>query len=361
MMLTLSLQSGLAQTPEYQIDGMTFGMPEAQVSNEPYDGAPVVGEYLTQLPHLKPLEYEGNRHHEVRLDVMVQEIEVAPGVRYRAWTFGGSVPGPVLHVREGDRVTFTMTNRSNEEVSLTEPGMEGSPFLEQVQANDYQKSAPAMMPMPHSMDFHSGTVAKDDKWRSIAPGQTITFDWVANYAGTYIYHCGTPSVLMHTAMGQHGVVVVSPKEGFPTDEQVDHEYVIVQNEYYLRKGTGDLYMYDNEAARNRNPSHVVFNGHLNALHDQPLEAKPGERVRLHVSNNGPSGTSSFHVIGAIFDRVFYEGHPFNEWRGMQTVLLGASNSAVVEFIVPEEGKYILVDHEFADAERGATGTLIAKP
>ncbi|MGM0506564.1 MAG: multicopper oxidase domain-containing protein [Bacteroidota bacterium] len=361
MLLWGTLQYSQAQTPEYEIDGMTFGMPEAQVTDDDYDGPPVVGEYLTQLPNLKPLDYEGNKHHEVRIDVMVQEIEVAPGVSYRAWTFGGAVPGPVLHVREGDRITFVMKNRSNEEVSLTEPGLEGSPFLDQVRDNDYQKNAPAMMPMPHSMDFHSGTVAKDDKWRSIAPGQTITFDWVANYAGTYIYHCGTPSVLMHTAMGQHGVVVVSPKEGFPTDEQVDHEYVVVQSEYYLKKGTGDLYQYDNEAARNRNPSHVVFNGHLNALHDAPLEAKAGERVRLHVSNNGPSGTSSFHVIGAIFDRVFYEGHPFNEWRGMQTVLLGASNSAAVEFIVPEAGKYVLVDHEFADAERGATGTLVAKP
>ncbi len=377
-----------AQSTEFTLDGMTFGMPEAEVFTEDYDGPPVVGEYVTMLPHLAELDYEGNKHHDIRLDTFVQEMEVANGVRYRAWTFGGMVPGPVIHVREGDRITFTMKNRSDEEVRINEPvsqllqnaeteagpsGVEidyevnneaqeyASPYLEQVNENNYMKSAPAIMPMPHSMDFHSGTVAKDDKWRTIGPGETIKFDWVANYPGTYIYHCGTPSVLMHTAMGQHGVVVVSPKDGYDTDEKVDHEYVVVQSEYYLKKGDGELYQYDFEAAQNKNASHVTFNGHQTILHDQPLQANEGERVRIHFSNNGPSLTSSFHVIGAIFDKVWMEGHPHNEMRGMQTVLLGASNSATVEFIVPEEGSYILIDHEFADAEKGATGTLKAGP
>ncbi|MEX2603656.1 MAG: multicopper oxidase domain-containing protein, partial [Gracilimonas sp.] len=348
-----------AQTEEYTLDGMTFGMPEAEVYTEDYDGSPVVGEYVTMLPDLAPLDYEGNKHHEVRIDILVQEIEVAEGVRYQAWTFGGTVPGPVLHVREGDRITFVMKNRSDEEVTITEPNKGGSPFMKQVAENPYQKNSSAIMPMPHSMDFHAGTVAKDDKWRTIGPGETIKFDWIANYAGSYIYHCGTPSVLMHTAMGQQGVVVVSPKAGYTDEYEVDREYVIVQSEYYLTKGSGDLYQYDFEAASGNNPSHVVFNGHQTILHDQPLKANAGERVRFHVSNNGPSGTSSFHVIGGIFDRVWLEGHPFNEMRGMQTVLLGASSSATIDMIVPEEGKYILIDHEFVDAEKGATGTLKA--
>jgi len=350
-----------AQTEEYQIDGMTFGMPEAKVYTEDYDGSPVVGEYVTQLPNLAKLDYEGNKHHKVRIDIIVQEIEVAEGVRYQAWTFGGTVPGPVLHVREGDRITFVMKNRSDEEVTITDPAKGGSPFMNQVAKNPYQKNSEAIMPMPHSMDFHAGTVAKDDKWRTIGPGETIEFDWVANYAGTYIYHCGTPSVLMHTAMGQHGVVVVSPKEGYTNDYEVDREYVVVQSEYYLTKGEGDLYQFDFDGAYNNNPSHVVFNGHQTILHDQPLKANAGERVRFHFSNNGPSGTSSFHVIGGIFDRVWLEGHPANEMRGMQTVLVGASGSATLDMIVPEEGKYILIDHEFVDAEKGATGTLKAGP
>jgi len=361
LLVLLGVSRASAQSQEYTMDNMTFGMPEAEVFTEDYHGPPVVGDYFTMLPNLAPLDYEGNKHHEVRLDAMIQEIEVANGVRYRAWTFGGTVPGPTLHVREGDRITFTMKNRSDEEVVITEPGSEASPYMQQIAGNNFMDAKPGIMPMPHSMDFHAGTVAKDDKWRTIAPGETIKFDWIANYPGTYIYHCGTPSVLMHTSMGQHGVVVVSPKDGYPTDYEVDREYVVVQSEYYLKKGTGDLYQYDFEAAQSKNPSHVVFNGHQTILHDQPLEANAGERVRIHFSNNGPSGTSSFHVIGAIFDRVWLEGHPQNEMRGMQTVLLGASGSATMDLIVPEEGKYILIDHEFADAEKGATGTLKAGP
>lgn len=345
---------------EFVIDGMVFGMPKAKVYTEDYQGPAVIGEYVTALPNLKKLDYRGNREHQVRMDVFAQQIEVAPGQNFAAWSFGGSVPGPTLHVREGDRVVFTMKNRSDEEVSVTNPVKGGAPYFQQLQANLYQNNKPIISPMPHSMDFHSGTVAADDKWQSIAPGETIQFEWVANYPGVYMYHCGTPSVLMHTAMGQYGAVVVSPKNGYPTDKKVDHEYVIVQSEFYLEKFENN-YIYNHDAAMARNPSHVTFNGHVSALSDAPLKANAGDRVRIYMLNAGPSGTSSFHVIGAIFDRVWYEGNIENEWRGMQTVLLGASNSAVMEFIVPEAGVYKLVDHEFADAERGAAGALVAGP
>jgi nitrite reductase (NO-forming) len=359
--------AGCSQAPttqlkegEFMIDGKIFGLAEAEVFTEDYAGPPVVGDYVTALPFLKPLDYKGNKTHEVRIDTFSQIVEVAPGVSFNAWTYGGTVPGPTLHVREGDRVVFTMKNRSDEEVVVTHPVKGMGPFYDQLQSNLYQKNRPSTSPMPHSMDFHSGTVAADDKWRTIAPGETIRFEWVANYPGVYMYHCGTPSVLMHTAMGQYGAVVVSPRNGFPTDDKVDHEFVIVQSEFYLEQA-GDTYIYNHQAAMARDASHVVFNGHVNALVDSPLRVQEGDRVRLYVLNAGPSGTSSFHVIGAILDRVWYEGNVENEWRGMQTVLLGASNSAVMEFIVPEAGVYKLVDHEFADAERGAAGAMIATP
>ena len=347
----LCVVAGAASAEEYTLDGKVYGLAEARVYSEDYNGPPVVGDYLSNLPALAPLDYSGNRTHHVRLDTFAQEVEIAPRKRYVAWTFGGSAPGPVLHVREGDRVVFTMKNRSDEEVAISGP-----------LKNALQQGTPARAPMPHSMDFHSGTVAASDKWRTIAPGQTIQFEWVANYPGVYMYHCGTPSVLMHASMGQYGAVIVSPKEGYPTDADVDHEYVLVQSEFYIAPNpNGGLMRYDHAAAAARRPTVVAFNGHVNALHTNPLKANAGDRVRLYVLNAGPSGTSSFHVIGAIFDRVWYEGNLFNEMRGMQTVLLGASNGAVIEFIVPEPGSYKIVDHEFADAELGASGTLKAGP
>jgi len=364
-----------ATVPQFQVDGRTFGMPEAQIFEDSYSGPPVVGEYVTMLPNLAPLP-PGNRTHKVRFDVVAREIEIAPDIRYRAWTFGGTVPGPVLHVREGDRVEFTMKNRSAEVVAITAPQPSGSPYLESLAALDPQKAKPIAQPMRHSMDFHAGTVAASDKWRGIEPGQAIQFQWIANYPGVYLYHCGTPPILQHMSQGQYGVVVVSPREGYPTDAGVDREYVVVQSEFYLKeaeaqahegdqtefKAVGEvLYELDLDAAMNKRPSAVVFNGHQRSLIDAPLTAAPGERVRLYVLNVGPNDTSSFHIVGVIFDRVWYEGNPKNDWHGMQTVLFGASNGAVLEFVVPEAGDYVIVDHEFADAHKGALGRITAGP
>jgi nitrite reductase (NO-forming) len=241
-----------------------------------------------------------------------------------------------------------MRNRSGEKVSVTSPDKSDAPFLAQIAAN-HQKPLPMIRPIHHSIDFHAATVAADDKWRMIMPGQSIKFEWVANYPGVYMYHCGMPPVLQHVAMGQYGTVVVSPREGFPTDGEGVREYAVVQSEFYLKPGDDGLFALDYDAALKKQPSHVVFNGHVNALTDEPLTAKVGERVRLYFMNVGPNDQSSAHVIGAIFDRVWYDGNPRNEWHGLQTALVGSSNGAVLEFIVPEEGRYVLVDHEFADA------------
>jgi nitrite reductase (NO-forming) len=354
--VTVLVQEGRARTTADASPAKVWGAPPAEVFTEDYDGPPVTGDSVTLLPALAPLQ-AGNRTHHVRMDVVTAEIEVAPGVRFAAWTFGGTIPGPVVHVREGDRVVFTMKNRSDEKVTITQPSPDASPFMAALFKDTLRKATPIEMPMHHSMDFHAGTVAPDDKWRAINPGESIRFEWVANYPGVYLYHCGAPPVLMHLAMGQYGVVVVSPRNGFETDGAIDRSYVVVQSEFYLQPGENGLHVLDYEAARLKQPSHVAFNGHTQALTEVPLVANAGDRVRLYFHNVGPSDTSSFHVVGAIFDRVFYEGNPRNEWAGMQTVPFGASNGGVVEFIAPEEGTYILVDHEFADAEKGAVGFL----
>jgi nitrite reductase (NO-forming) len=331
---------GTTPVPERAADTRVYGAAPAEIFTDDYAGPPVTGDAVSVLPELAPLA-PGNRTHQVRIDVLAQQIEVAPGVRYNAWTFGGTVPGPVVHVREGDRVVFTMKNRTNEEVPVGGQGV--------------------IAPMAHSIDFHAAMVAPNDKYRMIRPGESIRFEWVANYPGVYTYHCGVPPILHHVAMGQYGIVVVSPREGYATDRLVAREYAVVQSEFYLkRRAESELYAFDGEAAREKEASHVVFNGHASALKDHPLMASPGERVRLYLHNVGPSGTSSAHVVGTILDRVWGEGNPANDWRGMQTVLLGASNGAVVEFIVPEEGDYFLVDHEFADAQKGAVGIIRAR-
>jgi nitrite reductase (NO-forming) len=326
---------------KYDTSKMDFKPPKAVVTSERHTGPFAQGAALSMDATLKPLDPAPVK--EVRLDTTHKIIEIAPGVKFSAWTFGDTVPGPFVRVRVGDRVKFSMSNRSDEPV----PGIRIT-----------------AAPMMHSMDFHSAMVSPQDKYRSIAPGQTMSFEFVANYPGVFMYHCGTPMVLEHIASGMYGMMIVEPKEGYPT--KVDREYAVVQSEFYTqpdpekRKVDGvPLYVLDGARVRAKSPTYTVFNGRYNGFVDKPLPAKPGERVRLFVLNVGPSNTSSFHVVGTIFDRVWFEGNPDNQFRAAQTVLLGSSNSAIVEFIIPEAGSYIMVDHHFANASQGAIGLIAA--
>jgi len=313
----------------------------ARVTAERDTGAFQEGASLSSAPAIRPLDRSAVK--TIRLDVVNRVIEIAPGVHFNAWTFGGQVPAPVIRARVGDRIKFRMTNRSDEAM----PGV-----------------ASFTMPMMHSIDFHAAMVSPQDKYRSLAPGQTIEFEFTPNYPGVFMYHCGTPMILEHIASGMYGVMVVEPREGYPT--KVDREYVVVQSEFYAmpdpRKRRVDgqpLYVLDAEKVRTKASTYTVFNGVYNDMVDRPLVAKPGERVRLYVLNVGPSNTSSFHVVGTIFDRVWIDGNPDNQFRGMQTVLLPSSGGAIVEFRIPEAGKYVMVDHHFANASQGAIGVIDA--
>ncbi len=319
----------------------------AKVTAQRHTGAFAEGSALSAGPELKPLDPSPVK--TIRLDTTHKIIEIAPGVKYSAWTFGDQVPGPTIRARVGDKVRFSMTNRSDEAVA--------APQL-----------SPAA-PMMHSMDFHAAMVSPQDKYRSIAPGQTIEFEFTLNYPGVFMYHCGTPMILEHIASGMYGALVVEPRNGYPT--KVSREYVVIQSEFYAKAppqakkgGTqSQVYTLDTEAVRGSRPNYTVFNGRYNGMVDRPLQASPGDRVRLFVLNVGPSKTSSFHVVGTIFDRVWMDGNPDNQYRGMQTVLLGTSSSANVEFVIPEAGSYIMVDHHFANASQGAVGLISteAKP
>ncbi len=259
--------------------------------------------------------------HEITLVTRETEQEIAPGVRYPVWTFGDRAPGPVLHVRQGDTIHFTLHN-------------EGA--------------------VPHSMDFHAAQTPWDQNYRSILPGQTISFTWQANHPGAFLYHCGTAPGLLHLANGMYGAIIVDPAEGLPPAK----EFVLVQSEFYA-KGSDDRQhnLGDYPKMLSAQPDFVVFNGRAEQYTQQPLTAEPGERLRFWVVNAGPSQPSAFHIVGAIFDAVYPDGNPSNRLTGMQTYTIPPGGGAMVELTVPEAGLYPVVSHSFASAMKGALAIL----
>jgi len=312
-----------------------FGAPQATITNQPNNDTANKGP-LAFGPEVTKLQ-DGDTV-DVKFDVTHKLFRVSNDVSFTAWMFGNSVPGPVLKVRVGQTVRFSMTDRSNDTMSNMAMHMN-------------------MMPMPHSIDFHAAMVNPEDKYRSINPGETIQFTWTANYPGVFMYHCGTPMVLMHMIYGMIGMVIVEPKDGYP--DKVDREFAIVQNEYYFKK-QGDVYIPDTVTARLKQPSFVAFNGKTGQYVVNPLKVKAGERIRLYVLNAGPNNATNFHVIGTIFDKVWLDGNPKNELVGMQSAYLGPASGAIIEFVMPEKGIYTFVDHSFADATMGAIGSFKAE-
>lgn len=284
---------------------------------------------LTQAPFVPP---PINRQYPTKVIVNLEVIEttkrLADGVDYVFWTFGGEVPGSFIRVREGDLVEFHLMN---------------SPTSK----------------LPHNIDLHAVTGPGGGAASSFtAPGHSSQFSFKALNPGLYVYHCATAPVGLHVANGMYGLILVEPKAGMA---KVDREYYVMQGEFYTegRYGESGLQSFDQRKAEDERPSYVVFNGAVGSLvGDKAIKAKVGEKVRLFVGNGGPNLVSSFHVIGEIFDTVYQEGGILPTQKQVQTTLIPAGGSAIVEFGVEVPGTYVLVDHSlFRAFNKGAVGML----
>jgi nitrite reductase (NO-forming) len=298
---------------EHNADGHSGPLPGGE--GRPKPSGELASVYDATLPPLDP-----NPNKTLLIDVIDKEVEVAAGITLDAWTYDGVLPGKVVHVRQGDTIDFTLRNSAD---------------------------------TGHSIDFHSARTPWDKNYITIIPGEEVSFTWTADYPGVYMYHCGTGPVLQHIQNGMYGAVVVAPTEPFAPAR----EYVLVQSEFYLKEGDGGLWQSDLARAQAVQPDFVVFNGAANQYQQETLKASPGELIRLHVMNAGPTLFSAFHVIGAIFDKVYIEGNPANELRGIQTWTIPPGGGATFELIIPEAGQYPFVTHSFAYTGLGAVGLL----
>ncbi|HZX26123.1 MAG TPA: copper-containing nitrite reductase [Telluria sp.] len=294
--------------------GPPQGMPiKAQLTSPPFVPPPLTRKYPAKVI--------------VELEVVEKEMQISEGVKYTFWTFGGTVPGSFIRIRQGDTVEFHLKNHPSSK-------------------------------MPHNIDLHGVTGPGGGAASSFtAPGHESQFTFKALNEGLYVYHCATAPVGMHIANGMYGLILVEPPNGL---SKVDHEYYVMQGDFYTagkyrEKG---LQAFDMEKAIDERPTYVVFNGAEGSLTgDKALKANTREKVRLFVGNGGPNLVSSFHVIGAIFDKVRFEGGTRIQ-ENVQTTLIPAGGAAVVEYTTKVPGSYPLVDHSiFRAFNKGALAIM----
>lgn len=293
-----------------------------------YAELPKIDAVLLPPPMVPPAV---NRDYPAKVKVELETVEkvmtMADGVDYNFWTFGGQVPGNFIRVREGDQIDFHLSNHPRSK-------------------------------MPHNIDLHAVTGPGGGATSSFtAPGHTSSFSFKALNPGLFVYHCATAPVGMHIANGMYGLIFVEPKEGL---SKVDREYYVMQGDFYTKGEYGEagLQPFDMQKAIDEDADYVLFNGAVGALAgDNALTANVGETVRLYVGNGGPNLSSSFHVIGEIFDRAYVEGGSLlNE--NVQTTIVPPGGATITEFKTESPGNFILVDHAiFRAFNKGALGML----
>ena len=288
------------------------------VAKDPYE----VGE---------PVGDRAPRH--IDYDLLTTEVEgqLSDGSTYRYWTFDNTVPGPLLRIRQGDTVTINLKN-AEDSINI------------------------------HSVDFHSVTgPGGGAAVTQVAPGQTKSFTFKALHPGQYVNHCATPMIAHHISNGMYGMILVEPEGGLAT---VDHEFYVMQGELYTaqKHGSRGLQEFSLDKLLDEQPEHMMFNGSMDALtKTYNMEAQVGDTVRMYFGVGGPNLTSSFHLIGEVFDRVYnlasFTSPPLTD---VQTTLVPPGGATMVEFKVDYPGKYILVDHALSRAEKGLAGFLTVK-
>lgn len=263
----------------------------------------------------------------VNLEVIEKHMKLANDVDYLFWTFGGTVPGSFIRVREGDVVEFKLIN---------------SPHST----------------MPHNIDLHAVTGQGGGAAASnVAPGTDATFTFRALNPGLYVYHCATAPVPVHIANGMYGLILVEPKAGLP---KVDREFYVMQGDFYTRgrHGEAGLQVFDFQKLFDERPEYVVFNGGVGSLTGAAaMQANVHETIRIYVGNGGPNLTSSFHVIGEVFDNVFIEGGTLIN-HNVQTTTIPAGGAAIVEFRAEVPSTLLLVDHAISRVfNKGAVAAI----
>lgn len=257
----------------------------------------------------------------VSIELAEGDVYLGQGVMFKGFTINGRIPGPTLVVNEGDVVEFTVVNKGT---------------------------------VAHGTSIHAAYTQTSKYLGKILPGETRKFVFRATYPGVYMYHCapGGHAIPMHVLFGQYGMMVVKPKKPYAMEKAMgrkpDVEIYLLQHEWYA----------SGKDAVGGTPMYVSFNGRVFRYVEEPIKARPGDFVRINFLNVGPNLTSTFHIVGIVWDYAYWQGHPDNVFKGGQTVTAGPSDSWVIDFRVPpDEGSYLMLSHAVGSTDRGAIGIL----
>lgn len=268
------------------------------------------GPVRTPVPHWQSLAGQAKicGHPTPRTyDIEMGEValDLGQGLKTTAWTFNGTIPGPILEACVGDTVTLNVTNKGT---------------------------------MAHGLDTHAFRIDAA-KFGPINQGETRAINGTVKTPGVFMYHCANGEMTdQHIKMGMAGLMIVYPRTPVLPPAR---ELAVIRNGVYGTASDTGVIQSDSKAMERNTPSFFLFNGFL--AHE-PIHVRAGERVRVYFVNAGP-GVAAFHVIGTILDTVRISGNPANTLTGVQTWEVGAGNGASIDFTIPEAGKFLLVDHD----------------
>jgi FtsP/CotA-like multicopper oxidase with cupredoxin domain len=239
-----------------------------------------------------------------------REIEVAPGVKYPAWTYNGRVPGPTLRAREGDLLRIRFVNASEH---------------------------------PHTIHFHGLHPAEMDGVPGIgagliATGKETTYEFVAEPFGMHLYHCHAGPLAEHIARGLYGAFIIDPKQGRPEAD----EMVMVMNGFNTNFDAEGNQVY----AVNSIAFHYV---------NEPIQVERDAPVRIYLVNTLEyDPINSFHIHGNFFNH-FPTGTSLTPIEFTDTILQGQAQRAVLEMCFPYAGDFMFHAHKTEFAELGWMG------
>jgi nitrite reductase (NO-forming) len=311
----------LRQNPDSRVDTALHTAHTPSSATAPATAGAASATFHRYDPALPPLP--SSRTLSLKWTAKEAPVRISSSTVVAGWTFEGDIPGPIVHCRVGDTIQFTLT-------------VDGQ--------------------IPHSMDFHAAQIDPKTAFRSVAPGQSLSFTFKPKYAGAFMYHCGTAPVLMHIGSGMFGAIIVDPA----TPLAPAKEFVLVQNEYYLSPAANGVQASDYNKMLAMTPDLVCFNGRPNQYQTEPIRVTRGDRVRFYLISAGPSHPCNFHVVGEQFDTVYLGSPPSSAIHGVQTFTVAPGGGMIFELVADVAGEFPFVNHGFGHGQKGAIGVLVVE-